>query len=138
MVVEDDADASYLMGRYARTSGCRSVNLRYGEDVPGFAQQVRPALILLDLELPGISGWEVLEALKADPVTCQIPVVICSARDEVGRAQEAGAIGYLLKPIGYQDFLDALKEAGVESAPGAPSGRATGRAGDNDAPAAPG
>src|SRR5688572_16877997 len=95
MVVEDDADASYLMGRYARVSGCRAVNLRYGEDVPAFAQQVQPALILLDLELPGISGWEVLQTLKADPVTSHIPIIICSGQNEVHRAQEAGAIGYL-------------------------------------------
>jgi CheY-like chemotaxis protein len=114
MVIEDDAHSSYLMGRYARTCGCRSVNLRYGEDAPAFARQVRPALILLDLGLPGISGWEVLQTLKADPVTEHIPVIICSARNETERAQLEGAAGYLQKPIYYEDFLKVLKEAGIE------------------------
>jgi len=114
MVIEDDAHASYLMGRYARTCGCRSVNLRYGEDAPAFARQVRPALILLDVGLPGISGWEVLQALKADPVTHHIPIIICSAGSEAHRAKTEGAAGYLQKPIYYEDFIKVLKEAGVE------------------------
>ncbi len=114
LVIEDDAHSSYLMGRYARACGCRSVNLRYGEDAPAFARQVRPALILLDLGLPGISGWEVLQALKADPATQHIPIIVCSARNEADRAHVKGAVGYLQKPIYYEDFLKALKAAGVE------------------------
>ena len=58
-------------------------------------------------------GWEVLQILRTDPVTSDIPVIICSALDEADRAQQAGAVGYLRKPVYYQDFVAALKQAGL-------------------------
>jgi len=113
MIVEDDLNSMYLMERFTRTSGCRALGTTQGETVLTMARQERPAVIFLDLMLPGISGWEVLQALRADPVTRPIPVIICTALNEADRAQEAGA-GYLHKPIYYQDFLTALTDAGIK------------------------
>jgi CheY-like chemotaxis protein len=114
MVVEDDSQSLYLIQRYARTSGYQLVNAWQGEEALTLARQARPAVILLDIVLSGIMGWEVLQALRADPVTSHIPVIICSALDEAEHAQEAGAAGYLRKPVYYDDFLAALKDAGVQ------------------------
>ena len=113
MIVEDDSQSLYLIERYASTSGCRLVSAWEGKEALTLAQQARPTLILLDIVLSGMMGWEVLQILRADPLTCDIPIIICSALDEADRAQEAGAVGYLRKPVYYQDFLTALKQAGL-------------------------
>ncbi len=113
ILVEDDEPSMYLMERYTRTSGCRPLRTTTGENVLALARQERPAAILLDLLLPGMSGWEVLEALRADPATRPIPVIICTILNEADRALEAG-VPCLHKPIYYQDFVTALRNAGIE------------------------
>ena len=62
----------------------------------------RPSLVLLDVMMPGIDGWDVAERVAADPATRDIPVVFLSARaamEDRLRAQELGAVGYLVKPF---------------------------------------
>lgn len=113
IIAEDDLNSLYLMERYTRSSGCRALGSTTGEKVLELARQEKPDVIVLDLMLPGISGWEVLQALRADPITCHIPIIICTALNEADRVLEAGA-GYLHKPVYYQDFLTALAEAGIE------------------------
>src|SRR5688572_27627766 len=113
IITEDDLNSLYLMERYTRSSGCRALGTTSGENVLALARQELPAVIFLDLMLPGMTGWEVLQALKADPVTRDIPVIICTALNEADHALEAGA-GYLHKPVYYQDFLAALADAGIE------------------------
>lgn len=114
MIVEDDIGAMCLMERFTCISGCCPLGTARGENVLTRAGQERPAVIFLEIMLPGISGWEILRALKADPITCHIPVIICTALEEADRAREAGA-NYLHKPVYYQDFLTALGEAGIET-----------------------
>lgn len=113
IIAEDDLNSLYLMERYTRSSGCQALGTTSGEKALELARQEKPDVILLDLMLPGISGWEVLRALRADPITHHIPVIICTALNEADRVLEAGA-SYLHKPIYYQDFLTALAEAGIE------------------------
>ena len=113
MIVEDDSQSLYLIERYASTSGCRLVSAWEGKEALMLAQQARPTLILLDIVLSGMLGWEVLQLLRADSLTCNIPIIICSVLDEADHAQEAGAVGYLRKPVYYQDFVTALKQAGL-------------------------
>jgi CheY-like chemotaxis protein len=67
--------------------------------------------------LPDTDGWDVLQALKADPSTCEIPVLICSALREEKRSIAQGADGYLQKPILYEDFLAALTSVHLEPEP---------------------
>jgi len=113
MIVEDDLQSLYLMERYARRSGCRLVCTTRGENALALAWQEQPAVIFLDLMLPGMSGWDILRDLQADSTTRDIPVVLCSGLNEVEEGREAGA-ACLHKPVYYQDFLDALRQAGVE------------------------
>lgn len=113
LLVEDDTHSMYLMERFTRTSGCRPLGTTSGENVLALARQEQPTVIFLDLMLPDISGWEVLQVLRTDPATRHIPVIICTALEESERALEAGA-GYLHKPIYYQDFLNALVDAGIK------------------------
>jgi CheY-like chemotaxis protein len=64
--------------------------------------------VILDILLPGLSGWELLARLKGDPSTADIPVVIASMLDERGAGFALGASGYLVKPVGRDELLQAL------------------------------
>ena len=77
------------------------------------ARARQPNLILLDLHLPDIPGWEVLATLQADPLTRGIPVVIISAdatSNRIGRLMKAGARNYLTKPLNVRELLETLRE----------------------------
>jgi CheY-like chemotaxis protein len=64
--------------------------------------------VLLDIRLPGIDGWSVLETIKADPETRDIPVVVVSIVDEQPRGAALGAAAYLVKPVRRENLLAAL------------------------------
>jgi CheY-like chemotaxis protein len=81
---------------------------------------VRPALVLLDIRLPGIDGWAVLEALKSDPETRHIPVVVVSIVEERARGAALGADAYVVKPVSRDALFRALVDIGV--LPSAPEG----------------
>ena len=76
------------------------------------ACEIRPAIILLDLMLPDIDGWEVCRQLKADDRTKNIPIVILTARDEPQgrrRAEHVGCEAYLTKPCPPTELVSVLK-----------------------------
>jgi CheY-like chemotaxis protein len=114
LIVEDDPAFIYLIYRYCIRAGLSLVSTSRGEEALDLARKERPALILLDIRLPGMDGWEVLRELKTDPTTTDIPVVLCSALSEEERAIEEGADGYLRKPVQYRDIVAVLEKAGVE------------------------
>ncbi|MEZ6023426.1 MAG: response regulator [Hyphomonadaceae bacterium] len=70
------------------------------------ARQYGPHLILLDINLPDMSGWDVMKALAADPLTRDIPIVVHSVEDDRPRAIKAGACDLLVKPVD-RDLLTA-------------------------------
>jgi CheY-like chemotaxis protein len=113
MLVEDDPQFVYLIQRYARSSGCQVIHVDSISQTVLLAQKELPNLILLDLALNGTDDWhgqsrQVLQALKADPITCKIRVFVCSASEVATRGWEDYADGCLLKPVMYEDFMAAL------------------------------
>jgi CheY-like chemotaxis protein len=117
LIVEDDMTCVYLWQRYMKRSGFRAISTQEGKGALDMARRERPDLVVLDVMLPDIDGWEVLQALKADPSTRDIPVLICSALREEKRSIARGADGYLQKPILYEDFLEALSSMHMEPEP---------------------
>jgi CheY-like chemotaxis protein len=117
LIVEDDMTCVYLWQRYMIRSGFRAISTQEGKGALDMARREKPDLVVLDVMLPDIDGWEVLQALKADPSTCDIPVLICSALREEKRSMAKGADGYLQKPILYEDFLAALSSMHMEPEP---------------------
>ena len=79
-----------------------------------FARAYLPAVILMDINLPGISGLEAMQILRADPTTAHIPIIALSANAvprDIEKAIEAGFMDYLTKPIKLNEFMDALDSA---------------------------
>jgi PAS domain S-box-containing protein len=110
LIIEDSVPASEQITRYLSEMRMQSVVYPQGEGALAEVLRIQPALILLDLQLPNISGWEVLHQLKTNPQTQDIPVIIISVIDEhtKGQAQEASA--YLVKPITRTQFQATIKK----------------------------
>jgi CheY-like chemotaxis protein len=77
------------------------------------ARQRGRQAIVLDIRLPGMDGWHVLEDLKSDPATTDVPVIIVSIVDERTRGLSLGASDHLVKPVSREELLTSLARAGV-------------------------
>jgi CheY-like chemotaxis protein len=119
VVIEDDRSALELMTVYLSGMATGVTEARDGPSGLEAVRRVRPDVVLLDIRLPGIDGWAVLEALKADPATRDIPVVVVSIVDERARGVALGAAAYLVKPISRDDLRAALTT--VAFLPGSPA-----------------
>ena len=108
LVVEDDRRSADLMRVYLDGAGY-TVSIT-GDGLEGLemVRRLSPRAVILDILLPGLSGWDLLTRLKADPATAAIPVVIASMLDERGAGFALGASEYLVKPIDREALLDAL------------------------------
>ena len=113
MVVGEDSHFCYLLQSYIRRSAHQTMFSYPDYRVVELVQKEKPALIILDVDLPGLTGWNLLRALKSHPNTCAIPVMICSWLDETDRSQQEGANISLRMPILYNDFVEALNSIGV-------------------------
>ena len=108
-MIEDDRPSLDLLTRLpVRERPLEVTTARDGPSGLEAVRRVRPDAVLLDIRLPGIDGWAVLEALKADPETRDIPVIVVSIVDERARGVALGAAAYLVKPVSRDDLLAAL------------------------------
>lgn len=101
LVIEDVADQAELLSDVCATAGLNVMTARTGLQGVRRARDLQPAIILLDLALPDIDGWEVCSRLKKDEHTNNIPIVILTAREERGgpdRAAAMGCVGHLKRP----------------------------------------
>ena len=120
-MVEDDRASLDLFTAYLSRADLEVTTARDGQSGLEAVRRVRPAAVLLDIRLPGIDGWAVLKALKSDPETQGIPVVVVSIVDERPRGAALGAAAYLVKPVSHDDLLSALSAVGVLPSMSAPA-----------------
>jgi PAS domain S-box-containing protein len=116
LVIDDSPPAAAQLVRYLRELGAEASVHPCGVGALEVALDVCPDVILLDIQLPDRSGWEVLAQLKADERVRAIPVVVVSVVDDRAHALALGAAAYLVKPISrqqLQDALDTLPSGGV-------------------------
>lgn len=103
LVAEDDPDIQVILRMVLTRLGKCEVEITFqGNTVVPLAKQHSPGLILLDVMLPEMSGFEICKALKEDPTTKNIPVIFLTARSQPSELQDAlklGAAGYLAKPF---------------------------------------
>ena len=108
LVVDDEADIVALVAYHMLKAGYRVSTAANGADALVAAKNERPALVVLDLMLPGMSGYEVLEQLRAEPATRNVAVLLLSARREEQdriRGLALGADDYLTKPFSPQELV---------------------------------
>lgn len=118
LIIEDDQNLRELQQRVLRTEGFVVLGAGDGGEGLKLANSCLPNLILLDLALPGMTGFAVLEYLQRDYLTKDIPVIITSAMDtttEIERAIQKGAVDYLVKPYGMADLTVRVNRALVKS-----------------------
>jgi signal transduction histidine kinase/CheY-like chemotaxis protein len=108
LVADDNADMSEYVSRLLRERGCVVDIARDGREALAMARMRRPDLVLSDVMMPGLDGFELLAALRADGRTSSIPVILLSARaGEEARVEgvEAGADDYLIKPFSARELV---------------------------------
>ncbi|MBI5393841.1 MAG: response regulator transcription factor [Verrucomicrobia bacterium] len=112
LIVEDEPDVLDLVVYHLQKAGFKTLTARDGDAGLRKAGDQRPALVVLDLMLPGLDGTEVCKRLKADPRTAQIPIIMLTAKaDEVDRVLglELGAEDYVTKPFSPRELVLRVK-----------------------------
>lgn len=124
LVADDEEDVLRLVSSNLRNAGYEVVTAADGGEALRRARAEMPDLIVLDLMLPGLSGLEVCKALKSDPQTASIPIVMLTAKaEEIDRVVglELGADDYVTKPFSPREFVlrvkSILRRAGATAAP---------------------
>jgi len=114
LVVEDEPENRLLLGVILSSEGYEVVEAEDGPAALAAARNDPPALVLLDVMMPGMNGYAVLEALRADPLTRSIPVIMLTAlaqRGDVEQAIRMGVAGYVTKPFEPAELLQAMDKA---------------------------
>jgi two-component system alkaline phosphatase synthesis response regulator PhoP len=112
LVVDDNQQNLELLQAYLETLGCRIVTARDGVEALAVIGRDQPDLILLDVMMPRMSGFEVCKKLKADPQTRSIPIIMVTALNELGdieRGVESGTDDFLTKPVKKLELITRVK-----------------------------
>jgi len=110
LIIEDDPAFAKILLSLARERGFKGLVARQGKIGLAMARQFKPDAITLDIQLPTMNGWTILDHLKHDPETRHIPVHIISVEAQSLRGQEQGAIGVLQKPVSLAKLKQALDQ----------------------------
>ncbi len=108
LAIDDDMQVIGLYERYLHPQGYQVVPLTDPSKAVERVKELRPFAVTLDIMMPNIDGWQVLDNLKGDPDTRNIPVIICSIVEELEKGFNLGATDYLVKPILEEDLVNAL------------------------------
>jgi twitching motility two-component system response regulator PilH len=113
LVVDDSPTDSHLLSEMLKKHGYTVSTATSGEEGIAKAKSDKPDLILMDIVMPGMSGFEATRAITRDPDTAGIPVIICSTKgQETDRAwgMRQGAKDYLVKPVNEKSLMEKLKD----------------------------
>jgi CheY-like chemotaxis protein len=112
LVAEDERDIRELIGHALRYAGFEVVLVANGLEAVEAAKLEHPDLVILDVRMPKMTGYEACQQLKGDPATQSIPVIFLSAKGQESEIEEgiaAGAEAYILKPFGPEDLANQVK-----------------------------
>jgi CheY-like chemotaxis protein len=118
LIVEDYEDARQMYAEYLEFAGFRVAEARNGVEAIERTRQLRPNLVLMDLSLPAMDGWQATERLKADEQLRHIPIIALTAHalsEELERAKRAGCDGVIAKPCLPETLVHELRRILRES-----------------------
>jgi two-component system cell cycle response regulator DivK len=113
LIVEDNDKNLKLVRDVLQVKGYATVEAGNAEDGIALARERHPDLVLMDIQLPGMSGIDAINVLRADPATAAIPVVAVTASvmpQDRNKITEAGFDAYVGKPINLKEFLDTVRK----------------------------
>jgi two-component system, cell cycle response regulator DivK len=113
LIIEDQEDNRRIMHDLLVASGYEPIEANTGEDGLALAEREVPALILMDIQLPGMDGYEVTRRIKANPALKHIPIIVVTSYALSGddrKAFAAGSDGYVTKPVSPKVLLAKIKE----------------------------
>ncbi|MBU1109229.1 MAG: PAS domain S-box protein [Candidatus Riflebacteria bacterium] len=110
LAIDDDPEALDLIDRNLSREGFTIVCASSGLEGLKIAREIQPDVILLDVVMPGESGWDILLLSKTDPLISHIPVILLTMLDDAEKGFALGAADYLIKPIETKHFLEVLRK----------------------------
>jgi two-component system cell cycle response regulator DivK len=113
LLVEDNPHNRKIFSGMLAHAGFRVVEATDGNEAMKLVVAEKPHLVLMDLSIPGIDGWECTRRIKGDPATRELPIIALTAhamRGDEGRAREAGCDGYLSKPVSPKKVVEVVKK----------------------------
>jgi CheY-like chemotaxis protein len=108
LAIDDNADMLQLYQRYAQGTRYTIIGIQNPAEALEVATRLFPQIILMDVMMPEIDGWDLLMRLREDPRTSFVPIVICTILPQEGLAHSLGANAFLQKPVLPQAFLSVL------------------------------
>jgi DNA-binding response OmpR family regulator len=114
LAVDDEIDVLLIVKTALQSEGFQVETANNGKDALALAKETPPDLVLLDVMMPGLSGFDVLRELKAYEPTSTIPVIMLTGVSEKSKIQEAimsGTDFYIVKPFDFQDLISKVNDA---------------------------
>jgi signal transduction histidine kinase/CheY-like chemotaxis protein len=109
-VIDDDEGAQTLFAHYLQDAGFQVCPIRDERQALSTVRRVAPRLIILDVYMPHITGWDILASLRSDPLTSAIPVIMCTINDNQHVGAVLGAVAHLTKPIDPAAFIATIQK----------------------------
>jgi CheY-like chemotaxis protein len=114
MIIEDNQVIVELLERRLSRQGYQVISCVDSAVALELCRRERPDLVILDILMPGRSGWEIMEEMKSDPEIASIPIIVSTVKnrpEDVERARELQAADYIAKPYVFSDLLERIKRA---------------------------
>jgi DNA-binding response OmpR family regulator len=113
LVVDDDEHILRSLSQYLELEDFQVFSASSGPEALQLFAQEKPDLLVLDVMMPGMDGFQVLETLRQDPETAAVPVLMLTARDQhndILKGYQMGATSYLVKPFNLDELVEAIRE----------------------------
>lgn len=113
LVVDDDEHILRSLSQYLELEDFQVVSASSGPEALELFEKEQPELLVLDVMMPGMDGFQVLETLRKNPQTSHVPVLMLTARDQhndILKGYQMGATSYLVKPFNLDELVEAIRE----------------------------
>ncbi len=112
LIIDDEIHIRRLIAQMLELAGYQVIEATSGAEALRLIEETRPDVITCDISMPGMSGFEVLEAIKSQPATAEIPVIMLTAigqEKDTARATALGADDYITKPFGTTQLIETIE-----------------------------